>query len=178
MPNLVNRLLDQEYQRALGSARGMVILTVSGQTMEQNETFRDQLAEKGVRMRVVRNTLARRVLAGRGFELGAETFSGTVAICYGEAEAAIHAAKLLSKPDAKKIGKLVVRGGVLEDEFLDAKDTLALADVPDKQTLRAQLVGCIQGPSRSIASLLAANQGGLVRLVQARNDKQGGQPQA
>lgn len=173
MPNLVNRLLQQEYKNALGSARGMVILTVSGQTMEQNETFRDQLAEKGVRVRVVRNSLARRVLAERGFEVGADVFAGTIAVCYGDAEAAIHAAKVLSKGDPKKIGKLVVRGGVLEDQLLDPKNTLALADVPDKNTLRAKLVGCIQGPGRSLVSLLAANQGGLVRLLQANNDKQG-----
>jgi large subunit ribosomal protein L10 len=177
MPNLVNRLLDKEYTSAFGKARGMVILTVSGQTMEQTETFRDQLAEKGVRMRVVRNTLARRVLAERGVEVADGTFSGTVAICYGEAEAAIHAAKLLAKPDAKKIGKLVVRGGFLEDLFLGPKDTLALADVPDKNTLRAQLVGCIQGPSRALATLLAATPSGLARVLQAHSDKQGAQAQ-
>jgi large subunit ribosomal protein L10 len=177
MPNLVNRLLDKEYKNAFGAARGMVIVSVSGQTMEQNETFRDQLAEKGVKMRVVRNALARRVLADRGFEVGSAAFTGTVAICYGDAESAIHAAKLLSKPDAKKIGKLVVRGGVLEDQFLGAKDTLALADVPDKNTLRARLVGCIQGPSRALATLINANQSGLARVLQAHSDKQGGAPQ-
>ncbi|MBI5431390.1 MAG: 50S ribosomal protein L10 [Planctomycetes bacterium] len=177
MPNLVNRLLDKEYKQALGAARGMVILTVTGQTMEQNETFRDQLAEKGVKVRVVRNTLARRALAERGIEVGDGVFTGTVAVCYGEAEAAIHTAKLLVKPDAKKIGKLVVRGGVLEDTFLDAKNTLMLAGVPDKNTLRAQIVGAIQGPGRALVTLLDANQSGLARVLQAKNDKQGAEAQ-
>ncbi len=176
MPNLVNRLLTKEYSDAFGKARGMVILNVSGMTVIQGELFRDLLAEKGVKMRMVRNSLARRVLAERGFEIADATFSGSVAICYGNAEAAIHAAKILTKPEIKKTVKAVVKGGVLEDTLLNAKDTLALADVPDQQTLRAQIVGAIQGPSRMLATLLAATPSGLARVIQAKNDKQGGEP--
>jgi ribosomal protein L10 len=50
---------------------------------------------------------------------------------------------------------------------------VALADVPDKQTLRAQLLGVLQGPARGLASVLNALPSGVARVLQARVDAAG-----
>ena len=56
---------------------------------------------------------------------------------------------------------------------LDAADAVALADVPDKQTLRAQLLGVLQGPARGLATVLDALPSGVARVLQARVDAAG-----
>lgn len=173
MPNLVNRLLTKEYVDVLGKARGIVVLSMGGVTVKEVEVLRGQLAEKGVKLRIVRNAIARRVLAERGFEFGADVFTGNVGIAYGAAEAAIHTAKLITKPEVKKAGKIKLKAGVLENTLLGPADAAILAAVPDQNTLRAQLVGLIQAPARSIATLIAANPSGIARLLQAKIDKQG-----
>jgi ribosomal protein L10 len=50
---------------------------------------------------------------------------------------------------------------------------VSLADVPDKKTLQAKILGCISGPSRSLVSLVNAVPASLVRVLQARADKLG-----
>jgi len=167
MPNLVNRLLAQEYERTFGEAGGLMVVSLAGITVVEVEKLRGTLAEKGVKLRVVRNALARLALAARGFQFDDAVLSGNVAVAWGGSEAAIHVAKVVSAPEVKKSGKVALRGAVLEGNVLGAKDALALAHVPDKNTLRAQLVGCLQGPLRGLAASLGALPRGVARVLQA-----------
>ena len=171
MPNLVNRMLTTEYDREFSAAEGMVLVSMAGLTVAESHELRGSMAAKGVKLRMVRNKLAKRVLAERGLAFPDATLAGNIAIAYGGAEAAIHAAKLLTTPEVKKAGKLKLRAGVIEGQVLNAGDANLLADVPDKDTLRAKIVGCIQGPGRSLVGLLAAVPGGLARVLQAHADQ-------
>jgi large subunit ribosomal protein L10 len=100
-------------------------------------------------------------------------FKGNVAVAWGNAEAAIGAAKVVSLSKLAKAGKLNVRGGVLEGNLLNANDAAALANVPDRRTLQAMLLGAISGPARGLVTVLDANQSGLARVLQAHIDQAG-----
>lgn len=171
MPNLVNRMICQELGSEFDSAEGMVLVTFGGLTVQQTEALRTELAGKGVRLRMVRNKLARRVLAEKGYEFPADALVGNTAIAYGTAEETIAAAKVLSTPEVKKTGKVAFRAGVLERRVLGASDALQLADIPDRETLLAQLLGVINGPARSLASVINAVPSGLARVIQAHADQ-------
>lgn len=171
MPNLVNRLVVSELETELRDAQGMLVVSFGGLTVKESEGLRGHLAAKGVQFRMVRNSLARLVLSQRGFELGPDVLSGNTAIAYGKSEAAIHAAKLLTSPEVKKAGKVQIRAGVLEGQLLGARDAVALADVPDRNTLNAKILGCLVGPPAGIVGALNAVPAGLVRLLQARADQ-------
>jgi large subunit ribosomal protein L10 len=171
MPNVVNRLVVQELTKAFQDAEGMLVVSFGGLTVKESEGLRTKMAEKGVKMRMVRNSLARRVLKDRGLELDEKTLLGNTAIAYGNAEAAIHAAKLCTSAEVKKAGKITVRAGVLEGQVLGAKDAVSLADVPDRNTINAKLLGCISGPARGLVSVLNGTPNGLVRVIKARADQ-------
>jgi large subunit ribosomal protein L10 len=171
MPNLLKEMVTREYQREFSEAGGMLVVSMDKVTVVELEKLRAELAKGGARLRMVRNSLARRVLAERGLEFGDEVLTGNVAIVYGSAEGVIHGAKSLAEPSIKKSGKLGIRAGVLESQVLSAADATALAGVPDKRTLRAQLVGLLASPARGLVTVLAANPSGLARLLQARVDK-------
>ena len=170
MPNIVNRMLVQEMDRSLSDAEGMVVCSFGGLDIPETETLRGKLAEKGVTMRMVRNRLARRVLAERGLDFPAEAFQGMTAIAFGSTEATIGAAKVLTDKDVKKAGKVQVKAGVLEGAVLDAAEAQALADVPDRDTLNAQLLGVISGPARALASVIHAVPSSVARVLQAHAD--------
>lgn len=170
MPNIVTQLVTRELARELDSADGLLFVSFGGLDVQETEALRTQLAERGVRLRMVRNKLAQRVLAEKGIELPEGTLRGNVAVAYGDAEAAIVAAKVFTQPEVKKAGKITVRAGVLEGNVLDAADATQLADVPDRDTLRAKILGCISGPARGIAASIAAVPGGLARVLQAHAD--------
>ena len=54
--------------------------------------------------------------------------------------------------------------------MLEAPALKALADLPSKEALRAQLVGALQGPMSQLVSLLTAPHRELVRILQARSE--------
>ena len=172
MPNIVNRLIAAEYAGVLAKSEGALICTLGGITVHQLEKLRGELAKEGVRLRMIRNSLLRRAMAERGFELPAEMLVGNMGVALGSIEGTIHAAKILTSPEVRKIGKLVIKGAIFDGQLLGAADAFALAGLPDKRTLRGQLVGCIQGPVRGLVTMLNGVPSGLVRVVQARNDKQ------
>ena len=171
MPNLVNQMVTRELESDVEGADAMVVVTFGGLTVAETEKLRNDLAEGGVRLRMVRNKLAKRVLSGRGMDFEDATFVGNTAIAFGNAEAAIHAAKVFTDKEVKKEGKVQVKGGLLEGAVLSAPDAAALAGIPDRQTLNAQLLGVISGPARSLVSVLSAVPGGVARVLQAHADQ-------
>ena len=171
MPSLVNRLVVTELGREIGAAKGALFLSFGGLTVKEVGALRGKMAAKGVRVRMVRNSLARRVLAERGMNVSDEVLSGNTAVAWGEAEAAIHAAKVVSEPEVKKHGKVRVRAGILDGQWLGEKDASALADVPDKKTLQARILGCLSGPARGLVASLNALPSGVTRVIAARADK-------
>lgn len=174
MPNLVNTLVHKEYDAEFRSAGGILLVSFAGLTVEESSKLRNELAEHGVRLRMVRNSLARRVLQQRGAVLSEEAFSGNTAIAYGSAEQAILAAKVFSGPAVKKAGKVKFKAGVLEGSPLDARDAAALAEVPDKRTLQAQILGCLCGPARSLVGVVNALPSSVARVIDAHASKSTG----
>ena len=168
MPSLVNRLVVGELAKELAGAQGMLFLSFGGLTVKESEALRGKLASKGVRVRMVRNALARRVLADRGFEVADGVLAGNTAIAWGNSEAAVHAAKFATEPEVKKIGKVKIRAGVLDGALLTEKDAAALAGIPDRKTLQAKLLACLSGPARGLVATLNGLPGGVTRVIHAR----------
>lgn len=171
MPNFVNKMVVRELSDSLKGADGMLIVSLAGLTMLENETVRSALAEKGVPLRVVPNRLALIALKDCGLDFPAEAFKGNTAVAWGDAEHAIHAAKVFTEPEIKKTGKVSVNAALLEGRVLDQQEALALADLPDRDSLNAMLLGVLQGPARNLASLLHTATGSIARVLQARVDK-------
>jgi large subunit ribosomal protein L10 len=167
MPSLVNRLVVRELARELESAKGMLFLSFGGLTVKESESLRGKLAAKGVKVRMVRNALAQRVLKDRGLEVGTGVLGGNTALAWGSAEAAIHAAKIATDAETKKSGKVKIRAGVLDGQLLTEKDAAALANVPDRNTLNAKILGCLSGPARGLVATLNGLPSGLTRVVDA-----------
>ena len=139
MPNQINEIIVRQLSDEFARAEGMVIVSLSGLTVAETEDLRNALAERGVRLRMVRNRLARLALKNRGLEAGDELFNGSVACAWGSSEDAINVAKVVSKAakraDPKKKAKLAFKGGFFEGNLLDARSAAALADLPGKNEL-------------------------------------------
>lgn len=172
MPNIVNEMVVRELEDEFKDAEGMVVVAFGGLTVAETEDLRGKLAEKNVRFKMVRNKLAKRVLADRDIVFPEDAaLKGNTGIAYGDAEAAIDAAKVFNDKDVKKAGKVAFKGAVLEGNALDSDAAKALADLPDRDTLHAQLLGVISGPARGLATVINAVPSGLARVIQAHVDE-------
>lgn len=124
-----------------------------GLTVAHLDVLRKQAREKGVYLHVLKNTLARRAVAGTPFEVASESMVGP--LIYGFSEDAVAAAKVLSD-FAKGNDKLIVKGGAYAGKVLSADGVKSLASIPSKEVLLAQLLGLMQSPISRIARVLAA----------------------
>ena len=124
-----------------------------GLTVEHLNNLRRQARDKGVYLHVLKNTLARRAVAGTPFEVASESMVGP--LIYGFSEDAVAAAKVLSD-FAKGNDKLIVKGGAYAGRVLSADGVKSLAAIPSKEVLLSQLLGLMQSPVSRMARVLAA----------------------
>jgi len=131
-----------------------------GLTVEALNKLRVDARSKGVYLHVLKNTLARRAVAGTPFEAASEAMAGP--LIYGFSEDAVAAAKVIAD-FAKTNDKLVIKGGAYAGKALDANGIKALAAIPSREVLIAQVAGLLKSPIQRMAGVLAAvaeKQGG------------------
>ena len=124
-----------------------------GLTVEHLNALRKQAREKGVYLHVLKNTLARRAVAGTPFEVASDAMVGP--LIYGFSEDAVAAAKVIAD-FAKGNDKLVLKAGAYAGKALDAEGLKALASIPSKEVLLSQLAGLLKSPVQRTAAVLAA----------------------
>jgi large subunit ribosomal protein L10 len=124
-----------------------------GLTVAHLDTLRRQARDKGVYLHVLKNTLARRAVAGTPFEVASDAMVGP--LIYGFSEDAVAAAKVIAD-FAKGNDKLVIKAGAYAGKALDAEGVKALASVPSKEVLLSQIAGLLKSPVQRMAAVLAA----------------------
>ena len=142
-----------EVTSLAAKAQTLVIAEYRGITVADMTKLRAEARSKGVSLSVLKNTLARRAVAGSGFDVLADQMTGP--LIYGFSEDAVAAAKVVAE-FAKTNDKLVIRGGAYGGKALDANGVKELASIPSKEVLLAQLLGLMQSPISRTARVLSA----------------------
>jgi len=124
-----------------------------GLTVEALNKLRVDARSKGVYLHVLKNTLARRAVAGTPFEAASDAMVGP--LIYGFSEDAVAAAKVIAD-FAKTNDKLVIKGGAYGGKALAVNGGKALASVPSKEVLLSQVAGLLKSPVQRTAAVLAA----------------------
>ena len=137
----------------IAKAQTMVIAEYRGTEVVGMTKLRAEARAKGVYLRVIKNTLARRAVEGTSFEVARDLMSGP--LIYSFSQDAVAAAKVVND-FAKGNEKFVIKAGTYNGKLLDEAGVKALANIPSKEVLLAQLVGLLQSPISRIARVLAA----------------------
>ena len=143
----------KEVTDLAAKAQTLVMAEYRGITVADMTKLRTDARSKGVALSVLKNTLARRAVAGRSVEVVGEQMTGP--LIYGFSEDAVSAAKVVAD-FAKTNDKLVIRGGVYGGKALDADGVKQLASIPTKEVLLAQLCGLLMSPMSRTAVVLGA----------------------
>ena len=141
------------------TAQTLVIAEYRGITVADMTKLRIQARGKGVTLSVLKNTLARRAVAGSAFDVVADQMTGPLIYSFS-----VDAAAKVVADFAKTNDKLVIRGGAFGGKLLDVNGVKQLASIPSKEVLLAQICGLLMSPiSRTaiVLSALAAKKGGV-----------------
>lgn len=149
---------------------GAVLLTeYRGLSVAQLRTLRRALGED-VEYAVVKNTLAAIAARNAGLESFADDLSGPSALAFVTGEP-VAAAKAL-RDFAKDNKQLVLKGGVMDGNVLDAADVDKLASLESREVLLAKAAGAMKASLSKAAYLFAAPASKAVRTVDALREKQ------
>jgi large subunit ribosomal protein L10 len=159
-----------EVKTRIAASTTAVVTEYRGLTVAQISTLRRQLRTLGADYKVFKNTLVLRAIAGTDVESLAEYLVGPTAIAFVDGDVSAVAKAL--RDFARETPKLIVKGGVVDGKPLTKADLTALADLPSRDVLLAQIAGLLASPLRTFAGLLKAVPQnfayGLSALIEAK----------
>ncbi len=143
-----------------------VIAEYKGLSVADLHALRCELREVGGEYRVAKNTLVSLAVEGTPYLSLRELLTGQNGLVLGYGEA-VDLARAVTRY-AKDHQKFTVKGGVTEGQFLDAPQVEALASLPSRDVLRAQLLGVLSQTATQLVGVLAAPASQLARVLDAR----------
>ncbi len=173
MPNAVNEAIKDEYNGILAEDVDVLFVQPVGMDVMDSNAFRVKLAEQNLRMQLLKNSLAKQVLADRGFDQTDYLFDGPAAAILALTDdvdaAAIAASKVVAAWKKETKTELPeVKGGLLDGTLLDGGQATELRKLPSREELLSILVGQILGPGRALAAQLKGPGGLLAGALKAR----------
>jgi large subunit ribosomal protein L10 len=151
-----------EVGAKIASASVIVVAEYRGLGVEAFTKLRRQARSQGVHLQVLKNTLARRAIAGTPFE----GLSGQLAgpLLYGISADPVACAKVLDE-FARGNDKLVLKAGAMANYVMDAAAVKALASLPSREELLAKLLGTMQAPVATFVRTLNEVPSRFVRAL-------------
>ncbi len=144
----------EQVRERLGQSSATVVTEYRGLTVAELADLRRQLSAAGGDYKIYKNTLVRLAIAEGPHEPLGEFLTGPTAIAFVEGDVTAVAKAL--RDFARTNPNLIVKGGLLESGPVTTEDLSALADLPPRDVLLAQLAGAIAAPLRQFGGLLEA----------------------
>jgi len=163
-----------EVRERLDAADAAILTEYRGLTVSELAALRRVLRTAGGDYKVYKNTLVKLAISGGRHEALAPLLEGPTAIAFVSGE--VSAAAKALRDYARTSPSLVIKGGLHGDGFLSAQDLGALADLPPRDVLLAQLAGAVAAPLRQMAGLLQSLPRNLAYGLSALLEERGGAP--
>jgi large subunit ribosomal protein L10 len=163
------KALVAEVSAVAATALSVVAAEYRGLTVSQMTDLRLKARSAGVYVRVVKNTLARKAMAGTSFECMSAVLKGPLVLAFSKDDPG--AAARVVKAFAKDNDKLVTTAVSLGGQLLAASALDKVASLPTREQALAQLLGVMKAPIQKLAATLAAAPSKLVRTLAAVRDQ-------
>jgi large subunit ribosomal protein L10 len=152
------------------AARSVVLSDLTGLNVAKITELRRRCRAEGVELRVVKNTLAKRGIKDTPAAALTPYFEGPTAIAISRETENI-AAKVLAKfAEENELPRF--KAAFLDGNVIDAAGVLALAKLPSKPEMLAQLLGGIQGPARNLLGVMEGPLRNLLSVLNQASEKQ------
>jgi large subunit ribosomal protein L10 len=155
-----------ELQQCFATATAAVLTGYKGLTVAELNALRRELREVAGEYRVAKNTLVELAIEGTPYLSLKTLLAGQNGLVFGYGDA-IGLARVVTRY-AREHDKFTLKGGVTDGQFLAAAGMEAIAILPSRETLRAQLLGVLSRPATQFVSLLTAPAAQIARILDSR----------
>lgn len=171
MSKKVKSLVERDIKSRLGEVDGVAVISPVGLDGLKNNKLRGKLRAKGLRMTVVRNSLARRATKGGKLEGFEKLLEGPSAVIYGAGVSAPNIARLLV--DEKKDNEALGLKGIFFDGevYAGEEGVKAASKLPTREEAIASVVSAILGPGRKLGGIFKGQPGKVASLIKAVEEK-------
>lgn len=168
MSKYVKNLISDNLRNRLSGVDDALLVNVVGLSANATNRLRGALEAKDIHVLVVKNSLARRALAGSPLAPMFEGLSGTSAICWGSEDIISLAKEIIRLADSKDFEPFAARGGVMDGEALTGVQVTAVSKWPSRLEQLSILVGQMLSPGATLASQLTGPGGALASQVEEK----------
>ena len=170
MSKKVKNLIEKDIAKRIGDIDGVAVINPRGINAIKNNLMRRRLREKGLRMQVVKNTLAKRATATsriKGFE---SLLDGPSALIYGEASISTIARALL---DEKKADETIeLRGMFFDGEvYVGEKGVKQVSTMPTREEAIGIVIAAALSPGRKLAGIFKGQASKIASIIKTIEEK-------
>lgn len=170
------QILTKEYVARLNASPFFIVVNYKGLKVAHLTELRKRLTRAGAQVHIIKNSVFHIAAKEAGVgDLGG-ALAGQIAVVTGQKD--ISSAAKVVKTFAAEFDKPKIQFGYLNNQRLENKDILALADLPSLEVMRSKLLGLFQAPATKLVVLLNTPASQLARVLQAKAEKAGKAEQA
>jgi large subunit ribosomal protein L10 len=164
------------YKEHIQGASALVFTNYRGTNVAKIRALRSKLGETGTRYVVVKNSLLGIALEQTGNTQPEQLLVGPNAVAFLGEDIGKSVQALMDWIKAEKLVEIV--GALMGPTVLDAQGAESLASLPNKEQVRAQVLGALLAPGGALARMLNAPTASLARVINARAEQLQGSGEA
>lgn len=174
MSKYVKNLLTDHLREQLKGIHDALVVNMVGLSATTDNRLRKELRGKNIHVVVVKNSTARRAVAGTPLAPAFDSVAGSAAICWGSEDVVSLAKEIVKIARDAKFAPFAPQGGVMDGERITAAQVEQVAKWPSRTEQLSLLVGQILGPGAMLASQLTSAGGAVAsQIAQLGEEKEG-----
>ena len=165
MSKYVKQLITDGIKKRLNDVHYLMLVGLSGVDANANKNLRATLADKGIELMVIKNSLARRATEGTDLAAAFGKMEGAYALCWGASDVVALAKELVKLSRDKAYKGLEIKGAVMDGDALNSTQAVDVSKWPTREEQISLLLGQIVGVGSKLSGQLIAMGGGLASQI-------------
>ncbi len=165
MSKYVKEMMMDQLRADLDGSRSLLIVDLKDLDAIAEHQLRRDLRKKSIRLRVLKNTLARRIFNEMGMDGLGRFLEGPSAVAWG-GEGIAELAKEISN-QVKNLKKPVIKGGAVDGIVVGPEQVEDITKLPSREVLIGQVLGLVLSPAQRALSMLSSPPSTLIGQLEA-----------
>jgi large subunit ribosomal protein L10 len=174
MSKYLKDLITDDLKKRLDGVSDLLVVDIAGLEANKNVELRKQFRQKGIKMLMVKSSLARRATEGTALAPAFEGAEGSATVVWGSEDVVSLAKEITKYAEDKAFAPFAPKGGVMSGSRLSADDVKKVSKWPSRAEQLSLLVGQILSPGATLAAQLLSPGAKLASQVKKKSEEEEG----